>query len=204
MSCRGLLAGGRLAGPTRRAGPSRHASGPVGRLEPGSRFGVTVAGKRRGGGERNGRRPASMDDSAHRQSDSRAHGSGRVLPPPIIWRPRGVAARAPGIQCDQGFASTWRRESPGCPFRRKVGVKRYRRPSLRKRRFIASRVMGRSSRRSATTARSWMSSISFRYCRVDKITPVRLPRSSITYCSRTVLTELLPRADKLRLIRVYV
>jgi len=50
-------------------------------------------------------------------------------------------------------------------------------------RFISSKLIGSSILRSATTARSWRSSVSCSYRSMDRSPPLLLPLASTRYCS---------------------
>src|SRR5713226_4061772 len=68
----------------------------------------------------------------------------------------------------------------------------YMRPSFFRRRFSSLRLIGSSSRRSATTARSCRSSSSLSYCSKERSTAVFRPFASTTYCSRAAMGTTLP------------
>src|SRR5258707_12454841 len=67
-----------------------------------------------------------------------------------------------------------------------------RRPSFCSRRFNSLRLIGFSSRRSATIAKSCRSSSSLSYCSNERSTPVFRPFESTTYCSRAAIATTLP------------
>src|SRR5258708_14534347 len=67
-----------------------------------------------------------------------------------------------------------------------------RRPSFCNRRFNSVRLIGFSSRRSATIAKSCRSSSSLSYCSNERGTPVFRPFESTTYCSRAAIGTTLP------------